>query len=372
LRVIIFIISILFIGITNSQIPNLDRSDRLDVLTWNIEWFGDANNGPLNEQTQLNNAVNIINSTNCDIIGLCEISSISYWNSLLNSCSNYSGVISTWSQTQKTALLFKKSEYKLVYSKHILDNYEYEFGGGRLPLEVCLVSNNKNNSIDTLRVWVIHMKANTGSSSSKITAYNRRYDASILLKSHLASFGSDNKGLVIGDWNDDFDQSILSGYNTPYGNWLKDTNFTVATYSLTVNGDRSTAGYPNMIDHIVANAGLKGTCVIDSSSVLYANNWISGFSNNTSDHYPVYAKFRNERKPINTVSTLKKSQGSIYRDQSGRWFLNGNDISNCIASIYLIDGRKIYSGKIEKFENRYGNQVFLLKISDKIYRIIEI
>jgi len=216
LKVIYFILGVLGIGVSNAQVPNLDRPDRLDVLTWNIEWFGDASNGPSNEQTQLINAVNIINGTNCDIIGLCEISNISYWNSLLNSCSNYSGVISTWSQTQKTALLFKKSEYELVYSKHILEKYEYEFGGGRLPLEVCLVSKNKSKYIDTLRVWVIHMKANTGSSTSKITAYNRRYDASILLKSHVASFGANIKGLVIGDWNDDFDQSILSGYNTPY------------------------------------------------------------------------------------------------------------------------------------------------------------
>jgi hypothetical protein len=77
------------------------------------------------------------------------------------------------------------------------------------------------NPKDTLRVWVLHMKANTGSSSSKVKAYNRRYNAGVALKMYIDRLGSRNKGLVLGDWNDDFDQSILSGYATPFSNWLK-------------------------------------------------------------------------------------------------------------------------------------------------------
>jgi len=369
LRVILIILGVLSIGYTRAQIPNFDRPDRLDVLTWNIEWFGDGNNGPSNDQTQLTNSANLINSTNCDIIGLCEISNVNYWNSLLSLCSDYSGVISTWSQTQKTALLFKKSEYDLVYSKHILEKYEYEFGGGRLPLEVCLVSKNKNKIIDTLRVWVLHMKANTGSTSSKITAYNRRYDASILLKSYISSFSQDMKGLVIGDWNDDFDESILSGYSTPFGNWLKDTNYTVSTYNLTMNGDRSTAGYPNMIDHIVASPGLKGTCVLDSSSVLYANNWISGFSNNTSDHYPVYSKFVNNNKSSNSLTEFPKKYHAFYRDNLGHWMLDGKDIGEENCEIYSISGIKRFSGKLKKYQPYC--ELVVIKINNSIYKYAE-
>jgi len=127
-----------------------------------------------------------------------------------------------------------------------------------------------------------------------------------------------------------------------------------------------------MIDHIVANAGLKGTCVVDSSSVLYANNWISGFSNNTSDHYPVYSKFKDEQKPTNTVRILNENQGFIYRDISGRWFLNKDDISDCNVSVYMVDGREVYSGKLEQFNNRQANQVLLIRILYNIYRVVEI
>ena len=203
----------------SAQIPSFDGIDRLDVASWNVEWLGSSSNGPSNDATQMNNVTKLINDTKIDIIGLCEVSSSSAWTELLSKCPQYSGSISTWDQTQKTAVLFKKSEFKLAYSKHILSDYSYDFASGRLPLEVGLVPLNSNYSFDTLRIWVLHLKANTGSSSQKVEAYNRRYSASMVLKSYIQKLGTGKAGLILGDWNDDFDVSILSGYATPFANW---------------------------------------------------------------------------------------------------------------------------------------------------------
>lgn len=276
----------------SAQIPNMNSSDRLDVATWNLEWFGSSSNGPTDNDRQLQYATDLINTLDLDVIALQEISDVAYWNRLLFKCPNYTGVLSTWSQTQKTAIMFKKSEFDFLYQKHILANYDYDFGSGRLPLEVGLVPKHANwPAGDTLRIWVLHMKANTGSSSQKVLAYNRRYNAGVALKMYIDNLGRSNKGLVMGDFNDDFDQSILSGYATPYQNWMKDTSYAVTSYPLSLAKERSTVGYSDMIDHIACTPGMKSRWVSDSSAVLYADKWISNYGNVMSDHFPVYSRF---------------------------------------------------------------------------------
>ena len=136
-----------------------------------------------------------------------------------------------------------------------------------------------------------------------------------------------------------------------------------------MNGDRSTAGYPNMIDHIVASPGLKGTCVLDSSSVLYANNWISGFSNNTSDHYPVYSKFVNNNKSSNSLTEFPKKYYSLYRDNLGHWMLDGKDIGEENCEIYSISGIKRFSGKLKKYQP--SCELVLIKINNSTYKYAE-
>lgn len=310
----------------SAQIPNLDASDRLDVATWNVEWLGSSSNGPTNESTQMANVTQLLNGLKLDVVGLCEISSAAAWSELLDKCPQYSGSISTWDQTQKTAVLFKKSEFRLAYSKHILSDYSYDFASGRLPLEVGLIPLNNQYDFDTLRVWVLHLKANTGSTSQKTEAYNRRYSASMVLKSYVQKLGNNKPGLIIGDWNDDFDVSILSGYGTPFANWSKDSQFLVATLPLSQTKQKSTVSYSEMIDHIVALPALKSKVVKDSVFVINPSSWISNYGNSTSDHYPVYARF-NVTKRSNDVSELNRKPPLLFCDENRNILIRGLDLT---------------------------------------------
>jgi citrate lyase beta subunit len=119
-------------------VPKIGSDSTLDVATWNIEWFGDSINGPNNEVTQLKNVTEVITSMDMDIMALCEVSNPGYWQKLQNNLTEYGAVITTYTQTQKTALLYRKSMFKLLYSKSILLAYDYEFASGRFPLEVAL------------------------------------------------------------------------------------------------------------------------------------------------------------------------------------------------------------------------------------------
>ncbi len=300
-KFVLILIVMAVVQLGKAQIPNLNAEDRLDVATWNVEWLGNSTNGPSNESLQMDNVTKLINQLNLDIVGLCEISSAAAWSDLLNKCSQYSGSISTWDQTQKTAVLFKKSEFKLAYSKHILSDYSYDFASGRLPLEVALVPLNNHYSFDTIKIWVLHLKANTGTTTQKIEAYNRRYSASLVLKSYIQKQGNKQPGLILGDWNDDFDVSILSGYNSPFTNWTKDTQFLVASLPLSKARQKSTVSYNEMIDHIVGLPAMKSKVVADSVFVINPSGWISSYGSSTSDHYPVYARF-----------DLTKSSASVF------------------------------------------------------------
>jgi len=103
-----------------SQVPKIGSDSTLDVATWNIEWFGDSINGPNNEVTQLKNVTEVITSMDMDIMALCEVSNPGYWQKLQNNLTEYGAVITTYTQTQKTSLLYRKSMFKLLYSKSIV------------------------------------------------------------------------------------------------------------------------------------------------------------------------------------------------------------------------------------------------------------
>lgn len=350
-----------------AQIPKIGSDDRLDVMTWNVEWFGSSSNGPTNDDLQLTYVTDIINTIDVDLIAVQEISDVAYWNRLLFNCQDYSGVLSTWNQTQKTGLLYKKEDFDFLYQKHILPNYEYDFGGGRLPLEVGLMPKHPNwRKTDTLRIWVLHMKANTGSTSSKVLAYNRRYNSGLALKLYIDNLGKHNKGVVLGDWNDDFDQSILTGYASPYQNWIKDTNYVVNSYGLSLSKQRSTVGYSDMIDHIVSSPGMKLDVIRDSTMVLYADKWISNYGNIVSDHYPVYSRFHWNESNSMDIERFEIAKFRIIEREGSMVFEFGSEtgMSNLKLDIYDFNGRLIHSSDSNIFSGVRYNRWYFYQIQD--------
>ncbi len=329
----------------NAQIPNFNSPVRLDVAQWNIEWFGDASNGPSNQTTQLNNAIQLIKGMNVDLMSLCEISDSVYWGKLLAALPEYTGVISTWSQTQKTSLIFKNDQFKLLYAKNILSQYEADFASGRTPLEVALERKIQGKT-DTIYVWVIHLKANIGTTTQKSEAYNKRYNSSVYLKNYVNQYFRNKKGLIMGDWNDDFDKSIFNNNTSPFVNWRDDANYLVPTYQLSLKSQRTTASYTDAIDHIAATPGLKNYWVKDSVQAFYANAYIGSFSSNTSDHFPVFTRFYNEIQLPSSVHEITKFQDPKFVNQ--KWE-GSEELLDSKIQVYNFQGTLIFEGQWAKF-----------------------
>lgn len=312
-----------FSSLSWAQVPKIGSDTTLDIANWNIEWFGDSLNGPTNENTQLNNAVSVIKSMDMDIWGLCEISNPGYWQKLQNEFTDYGAVITDYNQTQKTALLYRRSDFRLLYSKSILLAYEFEFASGRFPLEVALEWD-RNGTKDTLYCWVIHLKANTGSTTEKQSAYNRRQLAAEALKKYIDARKS-WKGVVLGDWNDDLDISIFSSKESPFLGWRKDTNYIFPSYRLSLARQKSTASYSEMIDHQCLTPRLKWHWNRKSSGVMNGDAYIGSYRFNTSDHYPVWSSLSMSSSEPKPNAGLEES---ILQSQVLDWYLFGGAIYN--------------------------------------------
>lgn len=326
----------------SQNIPNLGSDTLLEAACWNIEWYGNPGYGPSNEALQQQNVTKVLQSAGMDLWALCEVADSNAWKALLNNMPEYGGVITNYAQVQKTALLYRKSMFQVLNVRNLLPVYEREFASGRLPLEVMLSI--KGDQPDTLWVVVLHMKANTGSSSEKAAAYDLRKRSSEALKELLDTEHAGHKVMLLGDWNDDLDLSIYNNLATPFSRLLADTTrYLWPSRELTLSGQRSTVSYSNMIDHQLVNRRLKPCYVPGSAKVFYLQNYITGYGSNTSDHYPVYARYdlRKQARPMNT-GKVATAAPQIWRNGTciySRMLPAGAEIR-----LYLTDGRCVYQG----------------------------
>jgi hypothetical protein len=226
----------------------------LDIANWNLEWWGDPNNGPTNETLQQSNVHDAIAGTDFDIWGLEEVVSNAAFNNLKAQLPGYTGFVSndavvtggsaSYSSTeQKVAILYKTSIASLVSARIILTANDFDFAG-RPPMEVTL--DVTLNGVTERRVFIVlHMKAFNDTAS-----WQRRANASAALKSYLDSTYPSQKVFVIGDWNDDLDTSITPGQPSPYANFVADTaRYGFPTRSLTSSTSSTTCNNPDPVDH---------------------------------------------------------------------------------------------------------------------------
>lgn len=268
-----------------AQIPSIDNPNSLDLGTWNLEWFGDPTNGPSNKTTQYNNVKAALTAMNPDMMGFAEISDVVSFSKLIGELKEYEYTWSAFNGSQRMGLMVRSATFSISNSRDVLTQFNYEFAG-RPPLEVILDVKGNKSPVDRIIVFVLHMKA-----FNDATSYSRRKAGAEKLKAYIDATYSNEYVVVLGDYNDDLDVSITSGKPSPYKNFVDDqTNYKFATMELTLTTDHSTASYSNMIDHILLTNEWFPYISAGKTKVMYLNKYISGYSSNTSDHYPVYTQ----------------------------------------------------------------------------------
>lgn len=280
-----------------ARVPPVGSASTLDIGTWNIEWFGDTGNGPADEARQLATVRSLIKGMGLDLLGIQEVVSAASFDSLRRTLPGYDGVLANdpgvtggaaayARAEQKVGLLYRTSMATLVSSRIVLGHTPTDFGG-RPPLECTFRVSLSGSTLD-LVVLVLHMKA-----LADLDSWQRRVNAADSLRAYLDRTYPTQQVIVVGDWNDDLDESISERRQTPYAAFLIDVpKYAFPTVTLTVSRVPTVIGFTETIDHHLVTNELMSRYVAASARVVRLDQIVANYAHVTSDHLPVVTSYR--------------------------------------------------------------------------------
>ncbi|PWA09563.1 hypothetical protein DB891_07735 [Flavobacterium laiguense] len=359
------------------------KAETFDIVSYNLEFFGsDVKNksnvefGPTDDVLQIENVAKVMNKLNADVYVVQEVSDDPSIDRLIEKL-NINGktfdktISPSWSYSfntpdpnfppQKLVVLYntqtttvKKSR---VMFKDLYDNIQSGsttlanypggnsasfFASGRLPFMVEIETNIAGVKKD-IKIIDIHARANSGTDISK---YNmRKYDAEFLKDSLDAQYPNADF-MILGDYNDDVDVSVIAGNPSSYQKLVEDTaRYNALTLDISKAGSYSFLGSGGFLDHIITSNELTDEYVPNSIAVYDPRTDISNYVNTTSDHGPVIARFelKKTEQTITFNPIASKTYGNVPFD------LTSNSSSNLAISYSSSDENivKIIDGKIK-------------------------
>ncbi len=333
-------------ALPSSPTDQLSRNTTLDVATWNIEFFGarreDYNNqsfGPDDVALQAQNVRKVLDSLQSDIIAVQEVSNTSLLAEMVSLMPGYAYVCSdrysySWegeSSTfapQKICFIYKTSTVSITSQRVIfeemfdaaragastpLNNYPGNnpssfYSSGRLPFEL-----KAKVTIGAIERDITFINIHAKSGGSNIADYNRRQFDATALKDTLDAYYQNQQIILLGDYNDDLDVSIIQNLPSPYRNFTStESGFFPISKALSLANNRSTTGFSDMIDHIIVSSNLEPDYVPESAKVIAPFRMIPNYANTTSDHLAVTARF----ELLGPVARFAESEAS-RREGSG-------------------------------------------------------
>ena len=306
-----YFLSILFSLLINFSTASAQSSSTtLDLVSWNIEWFGASFENPANDDLQRENAKKIIRYLDADIYGLVEIVDTAQVRRLVDSlgtnygyfisnyCSNASAPgTNAWRNGQKLMFLYKKDIISNITVRGLMKNSATAYtnwASGRFPY-MLTGDATINNITKTINFIVIH-----GKSGSTITDYDRRRGGAKELKDTLDAQYPNALNIIFGDFNDALNQTISSGAGpeTSYQFIVADStdadHYKSITLPLAYAGQTTMINFPNVIDnHVISNEVVPyyvpNSAQIRTDVTTVVPDYVS--AHNTSDHYPVFSKY---------------------------------------------------------------------------------
>ncbi len=281
-----------FVELNAQTIPKIGRYQTLEIGNWNLEWFGKTlpGYGPYNDSLQQQLVAKSISASDIDIWALCEVSNTVAFDTLCRRLPQYTGMLCNYNPEQKTAILFKKDMFQMLSSQLVGTANKDSFSTARFPFEITLKTT-QNSSIDTLKLLILHLKANTGSDSQKLLAYNSRKRSSEWLKDYVSQSTKTAKIILLGDWNDDIDLSIHNNLPSPFSAMINSNKGQFISKRLTDLQEATTTSYPETIDHQWVSNALLQYWLKDSIHTWRLNQFILNYAQVCSDHYPVYSQY---------------------------------------------------------------------------------
>ncbi len=325
-------------------VNDISKENTLDIVTWNIEWFGDEENSPAagnpnSDQIQKEAVKAALNRLNADIIAVQEIVDVALFDELLKELPEYDYVLSDAVSrpnapdgiSQKVGFIYRKATVNVKNTEALLRSIHPLYNGGddsaladypnsdktrfyasgRLPF-LMTADVTINGETEEYSFVALHARANNNRDAQN--RYDmRKYDVEVLKDTLDTRFLNTNL-VLLGDYNDDVDETVVAGSVTDntstYDVYVKDTdNYSITTTSLTNNGFRSFVFSENMIDHITISNELDDNYLANSERVHY-EFYDNTYSRTTSDHFPVSVRLQLKELAVNVEVTNVNCNGT--------------------------------------------------------------
>jgi endonuclease/exonuclease/phosphatase (EEP) superfamily protein YafD len=372
----------------------------LDVVNWNIEWFGSPAQAPADDNLQQANALAILTALNADVYGLTEIVDTARLGTVVRQLpGGYRYRVAEFASLAPDANspnFVSAQKLVFVYRTSVVSNPTFSgllrcpgntttcpqynaWASGRFPylMEADVTVNGQQQRVNFV---LIHGKANENTSVADAQeAYDRRKAGADALKTELDTrFGTGNV-LVLGDFNDDLDQTVASGINTTatsFSSFTTDAaNYVALTLPLSQTGQRSTVDFGDVIDHVVVSSELNTSYLPGTAQIrtdLAAQ--IPNYANTTSDHFPVLTRFSFGYVTATSSANKLNAQLEVYPNpatHSVQLRLPAAAGKAVQLQVSSADGRTITqaSGSLEQVNQQFNQQLSILSSGVYILRI---
>lgn len=312
-------------GIVTLKGNSIDPASTLNVVNWNLNWFAtpDLTLGPANKSLQQDNVAIVLKSIPADLFVLQEAVNEHALDSIVQTMPGYAYKINNYGSysnpneptaspltvVQKLAFVYNTAKFSNIHTDSLLSKgvtsaadlsnpYYNAFASGRFPYMMTAdvtLSDNKGGFIThSMRFINIHAKANT---APVLTAYARRLAGAKGLDSLIKSDYINDNVVMLGDFNDDLNQTITAGVAPPVSSYspftIDDASLYIfPTKPLSPAGQHSDVNYTSVIDNVMATATAAKYYLPASATVLSdVASLVSKYGTTTTDHYPVFSQF---------------------------------------------------------------------------------
>ena len=288
IKSVLYLISFLAATLVAQDLEDLSFGDdnSLDIATWNIEWF------PKNNQITINHVTEIINLLELDILAIQEVDDTTMFDQMLDSLPEYTGYYeSSW--FAGLAYIYKTGSVEIndIYEIYTTSLYWNVFPRSPMVMDINFMGVNYfiiNNHFKCCGNGIIDF----GNTSDE---ENRRYTAINLIKEYIDTNLSNHKVVVLGDLNDDINESPP---NNVFQEVLDDSahyRFADLEIAQGNNSEWSFPNWPSHLDHILITDEIFNEINNIKVETIKIDEYLEGgwneFDQNISDHRPVAIKF---------------------------------------------------------------------------------
>ncbi|MEO8473895.1 MAG: T9SS type A sorting domain-containing protein [Chryseolinea sp.] len=319
-----------------------------DLMNWNLDFFGAQREdylqeyGPTNEPLQRDNAAKVILAAKPDLLAVQEVSNPFFFGQLMELLPGYSSACSPRFShdfdgdhsfpPQKVCFIYDTTTVRVISVRPMFEklfddarttapellpgipggNASSFWSSGRLPFMLTAdITINKR----TERIRFIDLHSKSGATLDDMN--RRKYDMQFL-KDSLDAYFANDKLVILGDINDDLDQSIVRGQPSPYDSFIRDSaHYKPITLRLSQEGARSTISFEDVIDHQILSNRLQSDYLDGSAHIFIPFAIIPNYATTTSDHLPVLSRYK--FMPIDsTAPTISfEKTNETFREGSG-------------------------------------------------------